>query len=94
MPPALRARDAFGAARYLRKQPGVQADRIAVVGFSHGGSTAMRAAQANTNANLDIAPFVAAVAYYPGCNTPAQRDVGVPTLVLIGELDDWTPTRR
>jgi dienelactone hydrolase len=32
--------------------------------------------------------FAAAVAYYPPCGDP---DVYAPTLILIGELDDWTP---
>ena len=32
----------------------------------------------------------AAIAYYPACRT-SRGDVCIPTLVLIGALDDWTP---
>ena len=36
--------------------------------------------------------FRAAVAYYPLCGV-ASEELNVPTLILIGELDDWTPAR-
>ena len=35
-----------------------------------------------------IAQFKAAVAFYPTC--PADGTMTIPTLILIGELDDWT----
>ena len=38
-----------------------------------------------------VRQFAAAVAYYPWC--PDRAAVGVPTLILIGELDDWAPAR-
>ena len=35
-------------------------------------------------------PFRAAVAFYPNCRGNAAT-INVPTLILIGALDDWTP---
>jgi dienelactone hydrolase len=32
------------------------------------------------------------VAYYPLCGV-ASEELNVPTLILIGELDDWTPAK-
>jgi dienelactone hydrolase len=89
VPPSVRARDAEGAAAYLRSQPFVQGDRIGVIGHSHGGWTALRIAQGEVGK-----PFRAVVAYYPYCDVGSQRQVAIPTLVLIGELDDWTPAAR
>ncbi|WP_292418796.1 hypothetical protein [Mesorhizobium sp.] len=37
--------------------------------------------------------FKAAIAYSPNCSA-ANGDMAVPTLILIGELDDWTPAKR
>lgn len=37
--------------------------------------------------------FKAAIAYYPNCSA-ANGDMAVPTLILIGELDDWTPAQK
>lgn len=37
--------------------------------------------------------FKAAIAYYPDCSA-TNGDMAAPTLVLIGELDDWTPAKK
>jgi dienelactone hydrolase len=37
--------------------------------------------------------FRAAIAYYPGCGIP-EAAMTAPTLILIGEADDWTPAER
>jgi dienelactone hydrolase len=37
--------------------------------------------------------FRAAVAYYPVC-APNAGDATVPTLILNGELDDWSPAEK
>ncbi|WP_084070261.1 dienelactone hydrolase family protein [Pandoraea vervacti] len=36
-----RARDAYGALRYLQSLPGIRGDRIALMGWSHGGGTTL-----------------------------------------------------
>ncbi|HTB35509.1 MAG TPA: dienelactone hydrolase family protein [Reyranella sp.] len=79
-------------ASYLRTLPDIQADRIGVVGNSHGGNTVLQAAQADrVQSNPTARPFQAAVAYYPGCNpNPPWRVAATDVLILIGKDDDWT----
>jgi dienelactone hydrolase len=83
---AERVPDAYAAADYLRSLPEVQADRIGVIGFSHGAGTITALV---SQAPLSK-PFQAAVAYYPNCANRHDR-VNAPTLVLSGDKDDWTP---
>ena len=37
-----------------------------------------------------------AIAFYPGCEADLKRgyEPAAPLLMLVGELDDWTPRRR
>jgi dienelactone hydrolase len=93
VPPLIRAADAFAAADYLRRLPSVRGDRIAVIGFSHGGWTVLKAVLADTVAADRATPFAAAVAFYPACQRPASP-LASDTLILIGEADDWTPERN
>jgi len=86
-----RAGDALAAAEYLARLPFVRAGRVGAIGFSHGGSTVMHAVQMRGGAPP---PLAAAVAFYPGCNERVNHNVGVPTMILIGERDDWTPAER
>ena len=93
-----RPRDAYGALAWLQAQSFVVPDRIAVLGWSHGGGTVMRSVEAKSEARPAALPhggFRAAVAFYPACpnlKTKAGRAwrTEVPLLVLIGEADDWT----
>jgi dienelactone hydrolase len=98
---ARRRLDALGALAYLASRPDIARGRIALVGWSHGGSSALQAANAG---DPDVAAFCgrsgappffrAVVAFYPGCATPlahaASYRPGAPTRIHIGELDDWT----
>ena len=93
VPPEAQASDAFAAAAYLRTLPQVRADRIGVIGFSHGGWAVLKAVLSDVVANLHGTPFAPAVAFYPGCSAPASALV-TDTLVLIGSDDDWTPAQR
>jgi dienelactone hydrolase len=95
VPPEAQARDAFGAA-YLRAAPEVRAERVGVIGFSHGGYAVLKAVLAGLVRRQNEPVFAAAVAYYSGCD---PRDLpGAPlevdTLILIGDADDWTPAAR
>lgn len=84
-----RVNDAFGALEFLSKQSFVDRGRVAVLGFSAGGIAALQAAQPET-AQLSGRPgFSAAIAYYPSCSI-SKGEMATPTLVLIGELDDWS----
>jgi dienelactone hydrolase len=89
-PADTRAGDAWTAAKHLAGLPFVRGDRIGMIGFSHGGRTVLSAAQAGSA----VPPFAAAVAYYPGCDERLHARIGVPTLILAGEKDDWTPIER
>jgi dienelactone hydrolase len=91
-PPKLRAQDAFNAAIYLRTQPDIRPDRIGAIGFSHGGSTALVAAQTSeVPTDRGGHPFAAVVAYYPGCGSTQQRlPMATDVLILIGRDDDWS----
>ena len=88
-----RISDAYGALAFLAGQTFVDPQRVAAVGFSQGGWVALFVAEANS-----FEPFVgpsnlrfrAVVALYPICKWAMGRLV-IPTLILIGALDDWTP---
>ena len=86
--PTRRALDAYGAKLYLAGLPFVDRDRIAVLGWSHGGMTVLEAVQVEHQGG----PFKVAIAYYPYCKPMA--DINAPLFVLIGEEDDWTPAHR
>jgi dienelactone hydrolase len=84
--------DALGALMYLSTLSYVDSKRIAVVGYSQGGGVALRIASAQPARLFDVPPdlrFKAVVAYYPECGA-AMDKLAVPTLVLIGEFDDWS----
>lgn len=64
----MRADDAYAALAYLRTLPFVDPRRIAVMGGSHGGSTALAAiVDDEANAARGRAGFAAAIALYPRC---------------------------
>lgn len=85
------AADAFGALVYLRSLPFVDRDRVGVMGWSFGATAAL---MAGSELGAFLQPpeggFRAAVAFYPYC-TGYLGDETVPLLLLLGELDDWTP---
>ncbi len=95
-----RAWDIAGAVAWLKAQPFVRPDRIAVQGHSHGGAATLFATlgQAGDRSPPPEPGFVAAVAFYPDCSlrgrTEARFEVRRPLVVLVGEKDDWTPADR
>jgi dienelactone hydrolase len=60
------------------------------MGMSHGGWSALKAIKRSASADLQKKPFRAAVALYPYCGD-SEQIVDKPTLLLIGEKDEWTP---
>ena len=88
-----RGSDAYGALAFLARQTFVDPQRVAAVGFSQGAWVTLLVAEANSS-KLFVRPsnlgFRAVVAFYPLCRAVAGRPV-IPTLILIGVLDDWTP---
>ena len=95
MPETLRRLDAHAAAAWAVAQPwaaGPEAGAL-LLGWSHGGSTALAAVHAPVPPGL----IRAAVALYPGCRrmgqAPPSWEPAAPVLMLLGEADDWTPAR-
>lgn len=96
---------AFGALRYLSKNPRIDANRIGVLGFSYGGLIAVLAASKElTQTYSGHAGFAAHLALYPLCyiheNIHAGRSLlfggntykavtGAPVQILAAELDDY-----
>jgi dienelactone hydrolase len=91
--PVARAQDALRAAAWLRTRSDILPDKIGVIGFSHGGWSVLKAVLDDAVAASDQPGFAAAVAYYPGCETPRAK-LATDTLILIGAADDWTPAWR
>jgi dienelactone hydrolase len=85
--------DAYAALSYLSQLDFVDPARVAVLGQSMGGAAVLYAADRDLVAQYFDEHFRAAIAYYPGCGIPAAL-MTAPTLVLIGEADDWNPAER
>jgi len=86
--------DALGALLYLSKLPYVDPTRIGAVGYSQGADTALEIASsrfASAFVISDDLKFKAAAAFYPPCANEATATLEIPTLILIGELDNVTP---
>jgi len=85
--------DAYGALVFLARQTFVDPHRIAAVGFSAGARVTLSVAEPNALELFDPPSnlrFRAAAAFNPPCREAAARP-GIPTLIFIGALDDWTP---
>ena len=77
--------DASGALAYLASLPYVDPARIAAIGFSQGGDTALKIATGGA------AGFKAAAAFYSPCANLAGATLDIPTLILVGAKDEVTP---
>jgi dienelactone hydrolase len=97
--------DVLAALAYLQTRPDVDGSRIALFGWSHGGSAVL--ATMNRRHPV-VAQFLAAeapamfyrtaIAFYPGCYESVSTRYGYapasPVSIFIGASDDWTPARR
>ena len=89
-----RRADVLGTLEWVAAQPWAQPNRIALLGWSHGGSAVLAATDA-TRADVRaqaVKPAVA-VAFYPGCAAALKSGYKptVPLVLMLGEKDDWTP---
>jgi dienelactone hydrolase len=82
--PRDRVGDVASAVAWLRTRPEIDPGRIAVLGLSHGGATAVMA----TDRIYDDLRLRAAIDYYGPCVDPAAHG-DVPLIVLAGADDDW-----
>ena len=85
--------DAYGALVFLARQTFVDQHRVAAVGFSAGAWVTLSVAEPNSF-ELFVSPsslrLRAVAAFNPPCKAARARP-GIPTLIFIGALDDWTP---
>ena len=90
-----RLEDLLETAKWINTQSW-HSGRIGVIGFSMGAIAALNLASNGgvlTSAKQDVYQntlISAAVGYYPFC-APAHRSANIPTLVLVGADDTWTP---
>ena len=100
--PVTRRLDILGALGYAAALPGVDRARIALVGWSHGGSTTLASINGKDPRIAEFyaaqgapPPFRVAVAFYPGCVVSLRAgdkwQPAIPAAIHIGALDDWTP---
>lgn len=88
-----RVADAVAALHWLRAQTFVKPDRVSLLGWSNGASTVLWTVRRAGGAEPSSPDFRTAVALYPGCrrSNATAWSARIPTLVLIGANDDWTP---
>tara|TARA_R110002051_G_scaffold3195_8_gene17340 strand:- start:816 stop:1730 length:915 start_codon:yes stop_codon:yes gene_type:complete len=63
----VRPLDAYGALRYLRTLPGVDGDRIGLMGWSNGGSATLATMADDKPGDMRRLGFRAGLAMYPAC---------------------------
>lgn len=89
-----RVQDARAALVWLAAQPGVDAQRIGVMGWSNGGTTTLNLlVQRHTHPQEGEPPLAGAAVFYPGCGPLLKHQAvadSVPLLMQLGALDDWT----
>jgi len=88
-----RAADADAARHWLQEQSYVAADRVSLIGWANGAVAALWTVRPRSGYKEAKPDFRSAVAFFPGCRR--LRDTAwsarLPTLILIGGKDDWTP---
>ena len=89
--------DAYGALDLLAADPRIDASRIAIMGLSFGGRTALWASHARFRERYGkgAAQFAAYLAFYPAsCYiklADEERVSGGPIRIFHGAADDWIP---
>jgi len=88
-----RVSDANAARRWLQGQDYVRGEHISLLGWSNGAVAALWTVRPTTKPKDDKTDFRSAVALYPSCRRLRETawSARVPTLILIGSADDWTP---
>src|SRR6185369_10107102 len=98
-PPATeRFDDAIGALAFLQSRPYVDRRRVGAIGWSNGGVYSMSVVNGPSlerahqrGVTIPEPGFMASIGVYPGgCVSLVGELLVRPTLVLIGDVDDWT----
>ena len=86
--------DVLATLNWVAAQPWATPSKIALLGWSHGGSAVLAATDGgHGEVAAQAVKASVAIAFYPGCN--AARKVGYQPntrlVMLLGAKDDWTP---
>jgi dienelactone hydrolase len=86
------ASDLVAAVKFVRTLRDIDPNRVFLLGNSYGAVSALFAVDTSAPIKRDQDTKIAGViAYYPGCYD--KLDPNVPTLVFVGDKDDWTPAK-
>lgn len=101
-----RRADALATLAWVAQQPWADKDRIAALGWSHGGSAVLavtdatnkvvqsnQVTQLTNQASTEKLLFKTAIAFYPGCAESLKNGYRPNTglTLFLGADDDWTP---
>lgn len=88
-----RVKDAYAAMSWLSARSEIDSKHIFLQGYSHGAIAAIGATDAQNPATASHQQkFTGVIAFYPLCYSPNIK-FSVPTIILIGQADDWTPAK-
>jgi dienelactone hydrolase len=95
-----RVEDVAATRRWLAARSGIDASKLVIWGWSHGGGTVLASIALRTETRAgksapDDMKFAQAISFYPGCsiyaNSTQTYRLTSPLTLLIGDADDWTP---
>jgi len=84
----IRVQDTYDAKNFLAELSFIDRNQISLLGWSHGGYTALYVLLKQMKYQSKESPFKAAIAFYPYCDMPLYN-LNAPLLILSGESDDW-----
>ncbi len=82
------ASNALAAVKALKSTAGIDPNRIFLLGYGFGANAALFAVDKNAPPNPSTT-VAGVISYYPLCTE--KMDPAVPTLMIVGEKDDWMP---
>jgi len=94
LPNRERPHDAYAALAWMQSQPLVDANRVALAGWSNGAMAMLWSIRDDADQRPPTlgADFIAAVGFYPGCIKIGRTDFksSIPALLQVGLADRWT----